>query len=78
MTIDADHDKEDLDTGRKITIPMRVLWGGKGVFAAAGDIVKVWQDHSASAVTGRALDSGHYIPEEKPEDLLKEVQGFFA
>jgi haloacetate dehalogenase len=29
------------------------------------------------AVDGRALDSGHYLPEEQPEEVVTELKRFF-
>lgn len=78
-TIDADHDREDRDKGHKLEIPkLRALWGGKGMLASYGDVVKVWRNHSAAnvEVDGRALECGHYIAEERPEELLKEIEDF--
>jgi len=40
-------------------------------------VLDVWRSHSASAVDGRALDSGHYLPEEQPEKVLRELKRFF-
>jgi haloacetate dehalogenase len=40
-------------------------------------VLDVWRSHSASSVDGRALDSGHYLPEEQPEKVLRELKRFF-
>ena len=36
-----------------------------------------WQRKARGPVTGHALASGHYIPEEVPEALLEDMLGFF-
>jgi haloacetate dehalogenase len=41
------------------------------------DALAAWRDR-ASNVTGRALDCGHYIPEEAPDALCDEIERFFA
>ena len=45
-----------------------------------GDPVNVWKEHCEDQVlvTGRALDCGHYIPEEKPDEVLQEILGYMG
>jgi haloacetate dehalogenase len=40
------------------------------------DVLALWRE-VATQVSGRALDCGHYIVEERPEDLLAELFQFF-
>jgi len=79
-TIDLDHDREDLASDRKISIPaLRVLWGAKGMIAKYGDVVAEWKKvchEDIVEVTGRQMDCGHYIAEEKSEELLQEILDF--
>lgn len=80
-TIDAEHDRADLERGNKLTVPkVRVLWGAKGMLGTYEDVVRVWRDHAAAQVdvSGRPLECGHYIPEEQPEALLSEIQAFLV
>lgn len=75
-TIDLEDDRADLSAGRKLKIPaMKVLWGGMGMIEKMGGAVDVWKGYCGNGmeVTGEALDCGHYIPEERPEELLKEI-----
>lgn len=37
----------------------------------------IWRDW-ADDVTGRALDCGHYLPEEKPDEVAEAFEAFFA
>jgi haloacetate dehalogenase len=75
--IDLDHDHADRDAGRRVTQPLRVLWGARGVVGRCFEPLALWQA-AADDVSGRALDSGHYIAEEVPELLLAEAARFFA
>ncbi|RDV00004.1 alpha/beta fold hydrolase [Trinickia dinghuensis] len=75
-TIDLEHDRADLERGRKIGCPLRVLWGGEGVVARCFDPLREWQ-RVARDVSGRALPCGHYIPEEAPDALIAEIHDFF-
>ncbi len=72
-TIDLVHDRKDLK--RKITMPVLALWGRQGVIAALFDCLSDWRE-VATDVRGRALQCGHFIPEEKPEELLRELRRF--
>ena len=75
-TIDLAHDREDRDAGRKLTCPVRVLWGKYGIIERCFKPLEEWRK-SANNVSGCALDCGHYIPEESPEALLAEIEDFF-
>jgi len=73
-TIDLVHDRKDLR--RKIRMPVLVLWGKQGVIEAMFKPLRDWRE-VASDVRGRALDCGHFLPEERPEDVLAELRRFF-
>jgi haloacetate dehalogenase len=74
-TIDLMHDRKDLR--KKLQMPMLALWGRQGVIAALFDCLADWRE-VASDVRGRALQCGHFIPEEKPKELLAELRRFLA
>jgi haloacetate dehalogenase len=76
-TIDFAHDAEDREAGRRITCPVRVLWGGRGNLEGWYDVLEVWRGW-ADDVGGRSIDSGHYVPEEAPEETLSEIRAFFG
>ena len=77
--IDLEHDTEDRKAGRKAKQPFRVLWGKKGpnerLFGHDG-MLALWQN-VCEDVDGRAVDCGHYIPEERPEEVEREALRFF-
>jgi haloacetate dehalogenase len=75
-TIDLAHDKGD-ETAR-IGCPLLVLWGQKGLMEAHFDVLATWRDKASGTVTGKALNCGHYLPEEAPEATLGQLQRFFA
>ena len=74
-TIDLVHDKQDLR--RKLAMPVLALWGKHGVIEALFDCLADWRE-VARDVRGRALACGHFIPEEKPRELLAELRRFLA
>ena len=75
-TIDLDHDRADVQQGRRIHLPTRVLWGDHGVVGHNFDVLALWRER-ATDVSGHALPCGHYIAEEAPAALLEEALGFF-
>jgi haloacetate dehalogenase len=72
-TIDLLHDKQDLR--RKLKMPVLALWGKHGVIEALFDCLADWRE-VALDVRGRALACGHFIPEEKPRELVAELRKF--
>ena len=72
-TIDLMHDKQD--RRKKIRMPMLALWGKHGVINALFNCLADWRE-VAEDVRGKALDCGHFIPEEKPRELLVELRRF--
>lgn len=73
--IDLVHDRQDLEQGRHLDMPLKVLWGEQGVVQRCFEPLKEWQK-VATQVTGQALPCGHYIAEEAPEALLAQVLPF--
>lgn len=73
-SIDLLHDEEDMD--KKISCPLLVLWGNEGFVHRKYDVISTWEDR-ATDVRGKALDSGHFLPEENPEQVLQEMLNFF-
>ena len=41
------------------------------------DVLGIWRAW-ADDVRGRAIDCGHFMPEEAPEETLSELLSFFA
>lgn len=74
-TIDLVHD--EADRSRKVQCPLLVLWGSKGFVHRSYDVLEVWRDY-AEHVEGRALDCGHFLPEEAPEAVCEELSRFLA
>jgi haloacetate dehalogenase len=73
--IDLVHDREDTAKGRRLEMPIQVLWGEQGVVQRCFDPLKEWQK-VAKQVSGQAMPCGHYIAEEAPDALLAQVLPF--
>ena len=72
-TIDLEHDRKD--QRKKLQMPLLALWGKQGVIERYFDPLRDWRE-VASDVRGRALDCGHFLPEEKPREVLAALRRF--
>jgi haloacetate dehalogenase len=75
-SIDLVHDEADLE--RRIQCPVLALWGRRGLMERHFDVLATWRERSAGPVSGRALDCGHFLPEERPEETAQALLAFFA
>jgi haloacetate dehalogenase len=76
-SIDLEHDRADRDAGRKLTMPLLVLWGQNGAIEKCFHPLEDWKE-VAEDVRGQALPGGHYLAEELPEMTLEKLLGFFG
>ena len=69
---------DEADRGaRRITCPVLALWGRAGKLEEWYDVLAIWRDW-AEDVRGHALDCGHYLPEEAPEETYAALRTFLA
>lgn len=77
-TVDREHDEADRDRGRRIACPLLALWGGRGALEQWYDVLDVWGTW-ADDVSGRPVeDAGHFLAEERPEEVASELAAFFS
>ena len=74
--IDLEHDRADVQAGRRLTQPLRVLWGEHGAVGRCFDVLALWRER-ASQVTGQSLPCGHYLAEELPDQVAAQALNFF-
>nr|VFK46351.1 MAG: haloacetate dehalogenase [Candidatus Kentron sp. TC]VFK50853.1 MAG: haloacetate dehalogenase [Candidatus Kentron sp. TC]VFK64041.1 MAG: haloacetate dehalogenase [Candidatus Kentron sp. TC] len=74
-SIDLEHDEEDRH--KRVTCPLLILWGSKGFVGRAYDVLEVWRER-AEQVEGRALDCGHFLPEEASTAVYGELLRFLG
>jgi haloacetate dehalogenase len=74
--IDVELDEADRAAGRKITCPVLVLWAGPDELGWF-DPVAIWREWAVD-VRGRALDCGHFLAEEAPDETYAELAAFFG
>jgi haloacetate dehalogenase len=75
-TLDSEHDEADRGS-KKIACPVLALWSATGAVDAWYDPLEVWREW-ADDVQGRAVDAGHFLPEEAPEEVAQELLTFFS
>lgn len=76
-SIDLVHDRADRAAGKKLKMPLRVLWGEHGLVNKCFKPIEDWKA-VAENVTGKPVPCGHYIPEECPIELIADAKAFFA
>jgi haloacetate dehalogenase len=76
--IDLEHDRASRAAGQRIECPLLVLWGQRGVIQALYRPLELWQAQCAQPVQGRALDAGHFLAEEQPEETAAALGAFFG
>jgi haloacetate dehalogenase len=75
-TLDFEHDEGDRGQ-RRISCPVLALWSAQGPLPTWYDVLAIWRDW-ADDVRGRALDCGHFMPEEAPDETYTELRTFFG
>jgi len=77
-TIDLVHDRADRTEDKKLSMPVRVLWGEHGLVNKCFTPIEDWKRVASKEVTGLHVPCGHYIPEECPKELIAEAKTFFV
>jgi haloacetate dehalogenase len=77
LGIDRQHDEEARREGRRVACPTLVVWATRDDMEELyGDVLAVWREWTTD-LRGVAIDSGHHLAEEAPEELAAELLAFF-
>lgn len=76
-TVDRELDEADARAGRRIAAPLHVLWSAEGELAW-WDPIEIWRGWASGPVSGREVAAGHYLAEEAPEVVTRELARFLA
>jgi haloacetate dehalogenase len=76
--IDLEHDRASRAAGEKIGCPFLGLWGAKGKIGQWYDPLAIWRQYCSGELTGGPVDSGHYLAEEAPGEVLVRFGTFFG
>ncbi|MBI3094065.1 MAG: alpha/beta hydrolase [Rhodocyclales bacterium] len=71
--IDLAHDRAD--AGRRVGMPLLVLWGARGFVGRNYDVLALWREKAVD-VRGAAIDCGHFLPEEAPAEVANYLRVF--
>jgi haloacetate dehalogenase len=74
-SIDLEHDQADLT--HKVDCPLLALWGERGAMHPLYDVARSWRERAAS-VEARALSAGHWLPEERPDEVSAALRDFLS
>jgi haloacetate dehalogenase len=73
-TIDLAHDATDAD--RRLQCPTLVLWSNTGL-GDQYDVARIWSERAPN-LRCRALECGHFVAEERPEEVTSELLAFLS
>jgi haloacetate dehalogenase len=76
VTVDLADDRASRTEGRRVMCPMLVLWGAKGKIGGWYDALGIWRQYCTNEVSGGPVDSGHYLAEEAPGQVLERLSAF--
>jgi haloacetate dehalogenase len=77
-SVDVADDDADRAAGRRIGCPLLVLWAaGGGLPRFYGDVLDVWRPW-APDVRGVAVDASHFMAEDRPDDVARDLLDFLA
>jgi len=77
-TIDLIDDKFSRKNNIKLQMPVKVLWGSKGKIEKWYKPLSIWQNYCSQEVKGNAINSGHYLAEENPEEIVENINNFLT
>jgi haloacetate dehalogenase len=72
-TVDIADDERDLQ--KKVACPVLAIWGEFGKMHKLFDVPATWREKAAD-VRGHPLACGHFIPEEAPDALMRDLVPF--
>ncbi len=71
-SIDLIHHEKD---SKKIDCPTLILWGKNSLVGKNFEPLGVWKRYVKN-LSGKALSGGHYLPEEKPNQVASQILNF--
>jgi len=78
LVVDRAHEDADRAAGRRLTVPLLVLWSLRDDLERLyGDPLVIWADW-ATDLRGHGIDSGHHVAEEAPDALSRAITEFLG
>lgn len=76
VTLDLEEAQQDMQQGKLLQNPLRIIWARHGVIGKYFHAVEEWKAVSNASVDGHDVDSGHYIPEDVPDEVISNILEF--
>jgi haloacetate dehalogenase len=76
-SIDLEHDRASRTADEKVACDLYLLWGSRGLVGKRFDPLALWRARAAGRVEGAAMEAGHFIPEELPDETARRLRDFF-
>ena len=70
-------DTTDFGAGKRVTVPVQVLWGATGAVGRIHKPAEIWPRYATDIRDMQALPCGHYLSEEAPEETYQALRTFF-
>lgn len=74
-TVDEEDDLADRSLGRKIDVPVLVLWEAGRKYGGGREPLNIWQDWTNRA-SGTGIGGGHMLPETAADEVLEMLGPF--
>ena len=71
------NDEADRAASNTIACPLLALWGSAGIPNETSGPLAIWREW-ATKVTGKSIDSGHFLTEENPHATATALLDFFT
>jgi pimeloyl-ACP methyl ester carboxylesterase len=72
---DPDYWQAEVESGRKITVPVLSVWGANGP-SANSPVLDQWRQVATDVRGGPVADSAHYVQEQQPEVVVDQILRF--
>jgi haloacetate dehalogenase len=79
LGVDREQEEADRAAGRRVGCPTLVLWSGRDDLEDLhGDPRAIWAGWTTDLRGGAAIDSGHHVAEEAPDELVTALVPFLG
>ena len=77
-TATCDFTMDTADKDKKLAMPLMLLWGARGHSPQrAREFLSIWQQYASNITATDAMNCGHYMQEELPEQIFAHYSQFF-
>ncbi|HKE97938.1 MAG TPA: alpha/beta hydrolase [Actinomycetes bacterium] len=74
---DLDADEASAAAGQRLTMPVLALWGATGLTGQL-PVLEIWREYATDVDGGAIQECGHFLPEERPEEVAARLLRFLG